>query len=345
MGRGLITIRGSIFVFCGLLFAGFSGLFVGGCSDEPSVLAIKDVACVPELKPTFGITLSSDGKSVVGALGGDLIFYSADASLKVEHEYQLSERGGSLMAAGSYVFIYHHAQAGLTRFDPKDPKSVEKIDLLGDADEVFVSPDARHLAVYRGGAGRVDVIDLGEKKIVRSLAYAPTQIPSPFWAAFFQDDRCLATFSRTNCHLSVWDIEREMKLKEIKLDGRYVSRFFVSPKGDMLITFGGTRSYVYSLPDLVERLEIETGRPIACACLRENVLYFGLRQQDIAWIGDAGCVCMYDFQTGKRIGRFRADQTGLDWIGISGDRKYLYTRGDEGLKSWDLQNILEQSKK
>jgi WD40 repeat protein len=360
MIRGLVTVRTCTFMLCGLLFLILCGLWFIGCGGRPRTLEINALACVPEIKGSIrtDITLSSDGKSVITTLKEGIVFYSADANLRVEHKYQRLQltgvpgtfqevaAGSNIVAAGSYVFIFGRSK--LLRFDPRNSGAIDQIDLQGDADKVFVSSDAGCLAVYRRAIGRLDIIDLDKRKIVRSFQGSlPTaDVVLTVWAGFVQDNKLLVFYEQIDNHLTVWDVKREVKVNGITLNVQYYDNCFLANEGNSLAIYGANkRCYVYSVPDLVKVLEIETDRPIGCACLRDNVLYLGLRQQNLALLGDSGCVCMYDFTTGACIGRFRADERALDWIAVSGDGRYLFTRGDSGLKSWDLANILQQIKK
>jgi WD40 repeat protein len=340
MKRPPITVRAAVLILSGLIVAGCGGLLFKGCSGKPRMLEINSLASVPASH--YGITLSGDGNSVIISEHNRLLYYGADAKLSLEHDYPVP-CCGALQAAGKYVFIFDRTT--LLRFNQKEPELIEKVNLPADTDDVFLSPDARFLAAFRRAAGVLEVIDLDSKNIVSSLQHSKSESYPLFRAAFFEDNRFLVSYDNADQRLSVWNVKSGKKVNEAKLyDG--CTFMIVAPEGDSLVIYGGKGCYVCSLPDLVKRFGLETDRPAKNACLRDNVLYFALSLGIMQLPSDAGCVCMYDFGTGKYIGGFRADKKRLlNWIGISGDGKYLLTSGGDGLKSWDLGNVLRQIKK
>jgi YVTN family beta-propeller protein len=278
----------------------------------------------------WGVDGSSvpDFKLYVGNSRGDDISIIDMTSLKVTGEFKAGERvhGVCLQADGKRLFATVESDQTLRIIDTASQQTIATVKVSGRPNQCAATPDGKYVAVPIRDGDRVDIVDVKEQKIVKSLP-----IKEPHNALNTGSNRYIYVSSMGSHEIDIVDLEKMDFSAHIPAGGR-PRPYTVSADGKtMYVAVADLHGFVIvDIPGqkVMERVEI----PAQHTTLRKlqyetpDTLTHGLAltpDGSELWVSSLldDSMYIYDVKAKKVTGRVSTGE-GPNWIVFTPDGKY-----------------------
>jgi YVTN family beta-propeller protein len=275
-----------------------------------------------------GHTAAQNFKLYVGNSRGDDVSIVDMASLKVTGEIQAGERvhGVCVQADGRRLFATVETDHTLRIIDPATRQTLATVKVSGRPNQCAATPDGKYVAVPIRDGDAVDIVDVAQQKIVKSLP-----IKEPHNALNMDSNRYIYVSSMGSHEVDLIDLEKMDFVAHIPAGGR-PRPYVVSRDGNtMYVAVADLHGFVIvDIPEkkVLERVEI----PSEHTTLRKleyetpDTLTHGLAltpDGSELWVSSLldDAMYIYDVKAKKVTGRVGTGM-GPNWIVFTPDGKY-----------------------
>ncbi len=275
-----------------------------------------------------GNSAAQDLKLYVGNSRGDGISVIDMASLKVTGEIKAGKHihGVCAQADGRRLFATVESDHTLRIIDTSTQQTIGTVQLAGKPNQCAATPDGKYVAVPIRDGDKVDIVDVMQQKIVKSLP-----LKEPHNALNTGSNRYIFVSAMSGHEVDTIDLEKMDYASHIPVGGR-PRPYVVNSTGDtMYVALAELHGFVIvNIPQqkVVERVEIPaqhpTPRPLQYETDDTRTHGLGLTPDGSElWISSLldNCMYIYDLKTRKITGRVPTG-AGPNWIVFTPDGKY-----------------------
>jgi YVTN family beta-propeller protein len=262
--------------------------------------------------------------------GGDDITVIDMSSLKVIDDIKVGDHvhGVALQADGRRLFTTVESDNTLRIIDTTTDKAIATIKLTGNRpNQCAVTPDGKYVAVPLRQGDAVDIIDVAQEKVVKTL---PVKAPHNAYNA--GSNRYMFVSSMASNEISIIDLQKMEYAAHIPVLG--VPRpYVISADGNTMYT-ALSNLHGFAIADIAEKKVLEKISTPSEHLVLHPVPYetfdtftHGLAlspDQSQVWLTSLldDCVYVYDLKSNKVVARMNTGE-GPNWVAFTPDGKYF----------------------